>query len=109
MKTSEWDVLQVARNFAGKVRLEVDMGKAVGIPLRTAVVMARLADEWLATLERRTSELRRELRLGITPNRRNAEEELKKNLGLIYMLENNCIPTLHEIVDAEFHSKNSKK
>lgn len=105
MKTSEWDVLQVARNFAGKVRLEVDMGKAVSIPLRTAVVMARLADEWLATLERRASELRRELRLGITPNRMNAKEELENNLELIYTLENNCIPSLHRVVDAEFHSK----
>lgn len=105
MKTSEWDVLQVARNFAGKVRLEVDMEKAVSIPLRTAVLASHMADVLFATLERRTTELRRELRLGTAPNRMNAEEELVNNLGLIYMLENNCIPSLHRVVDAEFRSK----
>lgn len=104
MKTTEEDVLQVARNFAGKVHLEVDMEKSVGIPLRTAVLVSHLAEKFLATLRSRTSELRRQLQLGTTPNRMNAEEELENNLGLIYMLENNCIPTLHEIVDTEFHS-----
>ena len=106
MKTTGQDVvLRVARNFAGKVPTEVDMGKSVNIPLRTAVAVSYLADEFVAKLRDRTSELRRQLQLGTAPNRANAEEELTNNLELMYMLENNCIPSLHGVVDAELRPK----
>ncbi len=103
--TTRQDVLRAARNFAGKVHTEVDMGKEVKIPLRTAVAVSYLADEFLAKLKDRISELRRQLQLGTAPNRMNAEEELRNNFELMYMLENNCIPSLHGVVDAELRSR----
>ncbi len=104
MRTTYRDILQAARSFAGGVRTEVDMEKEVSIPLRTAVAVSYLADEFLAKLKTRISELEKQLQIGTAPNRGNAREELENSLELTHMLENNCVETLHKVIDNELHS-----
>ena len=59
MKTSSWArLLQVARNFAGKVHLKVDMEKLVsGVTLQSVIAASEVMDDALTRMKARITEL----------------------------------------------------
>lgn len=103
MKTSSWArLLQVARNFAGKVHLKVDMEKLVsGVTLQSVIAASEVMDDALTRMKARITELSEQLRLKTAVNPDNARQELNELLDVTYLFENNCVKSFRKIIDAE--------